>query len=124
METMLPNTASANGILTITASMGQEIYADSVMIGKLNLLLRNIIQRYKVAPDKFELGGFSAGGTISLRYVELCKESPSTFPVNPVAVFAVDSPIDIIDLWSLHYQFYPGSNRTLFEAGKINSLIR
>ncbi len=53
-----------------------------------------------VAPDKFVIGGFSAGGMISLRYVELCKEHPTKYSVNPRAVFAVDSPVDLIDLWS------------------------
>ncbi|HYE55351.1 MAG TPA: hypothetical protein VD996_10920, partial [Chitinophagaceae bacterium] len=76
-----------------------KIYADSAVIGKLNRILRDVIQRYKVRPDQFVMGGFSAGGTIALRYVELCKESPSRYPVNPGAVFAVDSPVDIIDLW-------------------------
>jgi hypothetical protein len=100
VESMLPNIAYANGILTVAAAMGQKIYADSAVIGKLNLLLKDVIKRYNVAPDKFVIGGFSAGGTIALRYVELCKESPSTYPVNPRAVFAVDSPVDLIDLWT------------------------
>ncbi len=100
VESMLPHIAYANGILTVAASMGQKVYADSAVILKLNLLLRDVIQRYKVAPNKFVFGGFSAGGTISLLYVELCKESPSEYPVNPRAVFAIDSPVDLIHLWS------------------------
>lgn len=98
-ESMLPNTAYANGFLTIAAAMGDKMYADSAVIGKLNLILRDVLQRYPVARDKFVIGGFSAGGTIALRYVELCKESPFSYPVNPRAVFAVDSPVDLIDLW-------------------------
>ncbi|MDB5230179.1 MAG: hypothetical protein JWN76_984 [Chitinophagaceae bacterium] len=101
IESMLPNIAYANGILTVAATMGQKVYADSAVIGKLNLLLRDVIKRYNVSPDKFVIGGFSAGGTISLRYVELCKESPSKYPVYPRAVFTVDSPVDLIDLWGL-----------------------
>jgi pimeloyl-ACP methyl ester carboxylesterase len=100
VESMLPNVAYANDILTVAVAMGEKIYADSVVIGKLNLLLRDAIKRYKVPPDKFVIGGFSAGGTIALRYAELCKESPSKYPINPKAVFAVDSPVDIIDLWN------------------------
>lgn len=100
VESMLPNVAYANGILTVAAAMGNKIYADSAVIGKLNLLLKDVIQRYNVPANKFVVGGFSAGGTIALRYVELCKESPSKYPVNPRAVFAVDAPVDLIDLWN------------------------
>jgi pimeloyl-ACP methyl ester carboxylesterase len=100
VESKLPSIAYANGILTVAASMGQKIYADSAVIGKLNLLLQDVVQRYHVNRDKFVLGGFSAGGTIALRYVELCKENPLKYPINPKAVFTVDSPVDIIDLWS------------------------
>ena len=100
VESMLPNIAFANGILTVAAAIGPKIYADSAVIDKLNMILTDVVKRYKVAPDKFVIGGFSAGGTISLRYAELCKEAPSKYPINPRAVFAVDSPVDIIDLWT------------------------
>jgi dienelactone hydrolase len=100
VESKLPNIAAANGILTIAASMGPKIYADSNVINKLNLLLQDVMQRYHVSRDKFVLGGFSAGGTIALRYVELCKEFPSKYPIHPRAVFTIDSPVDIIELWS------------------------
>lgn len=99
VESMLPNVAFANGILTVSVSMGQKVYADTAVIKKLNSLLKDVVRRFKVAPDKFIVGGFSAGGTISLRYAELCKAFPSEYPVNPSAVFAVDSPVDLIDLW-------------------------
>lgn len=99
-ETKLHNTACVNNILTVGIGLGEKIYADSTVIQKINLLLKDVVQRYKVPADKFVIGGFSAGGTISLRYAELCKESPSKYPINPKAVFAIDSPVDIIDLWS------------------------
>lgn len=98
-ETKLQNVAYVNDILTVAIAMGNKIYADSIVIENLNILLKDVVKRYKIQPDKFVIGGFSAGGTISLRYVERCKETPSIFPVNPRAVFAVDSPVDIIDLW-------------------------
>lgn len=99
-ESMLPNVAYANGIATVAVGMGEKLYADSAVIGRLNLILQDVRQRLGVPADKFVMGGFSAGGTISLRYVERCKEAPAKFPVNPRAVFAIDSPVDIIDLWS------------------------
>lgn len=100
VESMLPQVAYANNILTVAAGMGEKIYADSSVISKLNAITRDVIRRYGVAADKFVIGGFSAGGTISLRYAELCKENPSKYPIRPRAVFAVDSPVDLIDLWN------------------------
>lgn len=99
-ESKLPNVAYVNEILTVAVAMGNKIYADSSVINNLNLVLKDVLQRYKVQADKFVIGGFSAGGTISLRYTELCKEFPSKYPINPKAVFAIDSPVDIIDLWN------------------------
>jgi hypothetical protein len=99
-ESKLPNAAYGNNVLTISACMGQKIYADSAVINKLNLLLSDIKKRFTVGADQFVIGGFSAGGTITLRYTELCKEWPTKYPVHPKAVFTVDSPVDLIDLWT------------------------
>ncbi len=99
VESHLPQAAFANGFLTVCAAMGEKIYADSVVIGRMNRILEDVKQRYRVPANQFVIGGFSAGGTISLRYAELCKEAPSRYPANPAAVFAVDSPVDLIDLW-------------------------
>ncbi|RYY55564.1 MAG: hypothetical protein EOO09_10130 [Chitinophagaceae bacterium] len=98
-ESKLPAQAVANGIITIVMAMGPKIYSDSVVTGKITMLLNDVMQRFKVSPQKFAIGGFSAGGTIALRYAELCHASPGSFPILPGAVFAVDSPVDIIDLW-------------------------
>lgn len=75
-ETKIPVTAAANGYLVIVAAMGPKIYADSIVVNKLNLLMNDVKKRYKVSADQFLLGGFSAGGTIALRYTELAKEAP------------------------------------------------
>jgi pimeloyl-ACP methyl ester carboxylesterase len=98
-ETKLHNTAFNNNILTLIIPFGNKIYADEPTINGINRALSDSIKRFRLSKDKFVIGGFSAGGTIALRYAELCKESPSQFPINPKAVFAIDSPVDIINLW-------------------------
>ena len=98
-ESRLPFSGYEKGILTVSAAMGEKIYADSSVIHKLNRILNDVIKKYKVSRNQFVIGGFSAGGTIALRYTELCKENPSDYPVDPKAVFTVDSPVDIIALW-------------------------
>jgi hypothetical protein len=101
VESKLPEVAYANNILTIAVVMGEKIYADSAVISSLNSLLRDVMRRYNVRSDKFVIGGFSAGGTISLRYAELCKEFPSRYPIQPQGVFSIDGPVDLIDLWKV-----------------------
>jgi hypothetical protein len=97
-ETKLHNVAFSNNILTLIVPFGNKIYADPPTISNINRALTDSIKRMHVSPDKFVIGGFSAGGTIAMRYVELCKEKPELFPVKPQAVFTIDSPIDLVDL--------------------------
>ncbi len=98
-ETKLHNTAYSNNILTVIIPFGDKIYADGPTISNINRALEDSIKRFGIAKNKFIIGGFSAGGTIALRYTELCNESPSSFPIEPKAVFTIDSPIDLFDLW-------------------------
>ncbi len=98
-ETKLPNVAYANNILTICFAAGFKLYADPKVQAEITAILKDVIARYKVRADKFIFGGYSAGGTIALRYTELCNQYPSRFPVRPKGVFLVDSPIDIFTLW-------------------------
>jgi hypothetical protein len=98
-ETKLQNVAYANNILTVFYAAGNKLYADSVTQVKLTRVLNDVITRYKVKSDAFVLGGYSAGGMIAMRYVELCNEFPNKFPIQPRAIFTVDSPIDIFTIY-------------------------
>lgn len=94
------NTAYANGILTIAIAGGEKIYADEDVIERLNRGLAAFIQSNPgVATNQFVMGGFSAGGTISLRYAEYAVEYPNAVPIALKGVFTVDSPIDLGDIW-------------------------
>jgi pimeloyl-ACP methyl ester carboxylesterase len=98
-ETKLYNVACANDFLTVCIPTGINLYADSSVIKTTNEILSEIIKTYKVKKDQFILGGHSSGGTIILRYAELCKEKPLDYPISPKAVFTVDSPVDILGLY-------------------------
>ena len=98
-ETKLHNVAFANNILTIFYAGGNKLYADSITQIKLSKVIKDILTRYKVNPNTFVLGGFSAGGMIAMRYVELCNEFPDKFPIQPKGIFTVDSPIDIFTIY-------------------------
>jgi hypothetical protein len=97
-ETKLHNIAYRHSILTVGIGIRLKISADKSVVATLDSIMNDIKQRFQVPADKFVLGGMSAGGTIALRYAEYCKSDPAKYPINPKAVFAIDSPIDMIDL--------------------------
>ena len=98
-ETQIPNIAYANNILTIIVAGGDKIYVDETVNQHLNRTMKDALERYNIPKDKVVIGGFSAGGTIALRYTEKCLESPEQYPIQPSAVFTVDSPVDLFELW-------------------------
>ncbi len=99
-ESKIHNVAYANGILTIAIAGGRKLYLDDAVTEKLNKALAYIKNRYNLTKDKFVIGGFSAGGTISLRYSEYCFENETKAPIEPKGVFTVDSPVDLFDIWN------------------------
>jgi hypothetical protein len=98
-ETKIHNTAWVNDILVIGIPTGARLYADKEIIQYLNRVLTEIAIKYKLRKEQFAIGGMSSGGTIAIRYAELCHEKPNDFPVSPSVVFDVDSPIDLIGLY-------------------------
>jgi hypothetical protein len=113
-ETKLHNVAFANNILTVMASMNQKVVADTVAVNRLSMIIRDIITRFSVDTSKFVLAGYDYAGNIVLRYTELTYEQPSQFPVQPKAVFTIDSPVDLFGVWrwcerQIKKNFYPPS---------------
>ncbi|MDQ3046765.1 MAG: hypothetical protein M3R27_04390 [Bacteroidota bacterium] len=98
-ETKLHNVAFANNILTIFYAGGNKLYADSLTQLKITKVIEDVITRYKVKKNTFVLGGYSAGGMLAMRYVELCNQFPDKFPIQPKGIFTVDSPIDIFTIY-------------------------
>ncbi|CAN5265188.1 hypothetical protein BH11BAC6_BH11BAC6_17730 [soil metagenome] len=98
-ETKLHNIACTNDILTVCLPEGLHLYADTATVSLISNVLSDVATSYKVKKDQFVFGGFSAGGSILLRYAELCKEHPENYPVSPKAVFTVDSPVDLLGLY-------------------------
>jgi hypothetical protein len=97
-ETKLPNTASGNELLTIMASMGTGLWADSISVERINHILTDVIGRFSADTAKFAIGGLGYAGDIALRYTEMCYEKPMKFPVLPKAVFAINCPVDLTGL--------------------------
>ncbi|TBW25890.1 hypothetical protein [Gramella sp. KN1008] len=99
-ESMLPYRAIANNFLVIAIAGGDTVFASESVRDNLNTAFSRILKKYPELKDKkWSMGGFSAGGSIALRYVEYCNEKAANCPVKFKALFSVDSPVDLVDLW-------------------------
>lgn len=107
-------------MITVFCGAGNKLYADSITVLKLSAIFKEVLKRYRVKPDRFILGGFSAGGMIAMRYTERCLESPSDFPIQPRGLFLVDSPIDIFTI----YEQLEESARTRYSAIAVEEAER
>lgn len=98
-ESKLPSMAAENNILVIAFAGGRKIYADKGVVANFDKILIDASDRFELQDKNWAIGGFSAGGTLALRYTEFCYEFPDDHPVKPDAAFTVDSPIDLFGLW-------------------------
>jgi hypothetical protein len=113
-ETSLHNVAYANGLLTVVASTKQKLYADSSAVNRISALLKDIVGRFRADTSRFALAGYDEAGSIALRYTELTYEQGKGFPVQPKAVFGIDTPVDIAGLWhwseaQIKKNYWPGA---------------
>ncbi len=100
-ETELDEVAYANNILVILISTGNKLYADDMMLDKINNILNDVKQKFSIDSQKVCVGGFSAGGTVAMRYVEKSIENNGFYPVTPKALFLVDAPIDVFRTYEM-----------------------
>jgi hypothetical protein len=113
-ETKLHNVAFVNNLLMVVASTKQKLYADSGTVNRINTILKDVIKRYSADTSVFALAGYDEAGGIALRYTELAYEHTSLFPLQPKAVFCIDTPVDLFGLWhwsesQIKKNYWPGS---------------
>lgn len=113
-ETRLHSVAYANDLLTIYVSMGKKLYADTAAVNRINKIVKDLQARFSIDPARVALAGFGYSGNIALRYTELANEHAAAYPLHPRAVFAVDTPVDIVGLWhwcerQIRKNYYPGT---------------
>lgn len=99
-ETLIPAALCERGIMAVVVGFGQRMYADSLVTATLDEATAAVQERYHLECACIALGGFSIGGAIALRYAEQCHEQPERHPLLPKAVFAIDAPVDLIELWN------------------------
>ncbi len=113
-ESKLQNIAYGNDLLTIVASLGPALSADSVSVYRINIILKNVISHYSADTSRFAIGALGYAGNVILRYTEMCYENPGQFPILPKAVFAMNCPVDLPGLvhWSeneIKKNYFPGN---------------
>ncbi|MBC7903882.1 MAG: alpha/beta hydrolase [Gemmatimonadaceae bacterium] len=87
--------AADQGILVIIPTFKNGISSfgfDTATQASFLEILGHIQKTQKVNGLKFYLGGFSIGGTCSIKYAELSIKN--NYPVKPSAVFVIDAPLD------------------------------
>lgn len=95
-QTDLPHQLASNGILTIIPTFQHGVLSfgvDSLSQATLNTILKDVASKHKVDQLPFYIGGFSIGGSCAVKYAELAQ-------VKPKAVFAIDPPLDIEQLYN------------------------
>ena len=95
--------AYAKGVLLMTAVLTNnylDFFMDNRILQRLDSMINEVTIKYKVPGNKIIIGGMSAAGTAAVRFAEYCSAGKSVFKCKPVALFAVDPPLDYERLYN------------------------
>jgi pimeloyl-ACP methyl ester carboxylesterase len=98
-ETQLAREAYQAGIATIIPTINGRLYLDAAGKAFLNAVLAQATATHGIAKDRVVVGGFSAGGLLALAYAEAAHQDGKSTALVPKAVFGVDCPTDLANLW-------------------------
>jgi len=101
-QTDLPIKTANKGLLSIIPTLQdgvQSFGVDYLSQMTLNQIIQEVTIKHKLSGLPFYIGGFSIGGSCAIKYAQNAK-------VKPVAVFAVDPPLDF-------ERFYQSSKRDI-----------
>ncbi|MGI4020088.1 MAG: hypothetical protein ACRYFA_01150 [Janthinobacterium lividum] len=91
------------GICTITvvptSNYLQNLTSNSLLV-TIDEMINETITKYKIQKNKIVIGGMSVAGTGAIRYVQHCFTNKSVDCIKPIAVFAIDPPLDYERLWN------------------------
>lgn len=91
----LPARLAERGVLTMVAVPDPEtLYEGDRPLMRLDSMVSDVLQRYRIPRERVAFGGFSAGGTGAVRYAQLCAEGRCRAIPRAAAVFGVDPPLD------------------------------
>ena len=101
-QTDLPEITAEFGLLTIIPIFQDGVLSfgvDSLSQQSLDNIIQDVKDKHKINDQRFFIGGFSMGGSCAIKYAE-------NAIIKPVAVFAIDPPLDF-------ERFYNSSKRDL-----------
>jgi pimeloyl-ACP methyl ester carboxylesterase len=95
-----PQYAAEAGYLTIIPALGDWsfFYIDDYSHERLKHFIDEVFRKFNLNENSFVIGGASFGGTMALQYAQKAFKDKSTLK-KPVAVFALDPPLDIERLY-------------------------
>jgi len=88
-----------NDLVVIAPTINSNFLLNKPSLDFLNEVFADASRRYPFPEKNFIIGGFSLGGLNALRYTELSYENKSTTVIQPLAVFGVDPPTDLVNLY-------------------------
>ena len=92
--------AHDNNLMVIIPSINNNLFVTPSALNFIDRVITDAVGNYKLDTQKFIFGGFSLGGMTALRYTELSVEDKSKTIVHPIAVYAIDSPLDYSRLYA------------------------
>lgn len=112
-----PALATRQGLVHVSATQSKDYFDtmfDDRILQTTDAMLGELCQKHHVSPTNVILGGFSAAGTLAVRYAEFCAEGKSAYGISPAAIFAGDPPLDYERLWqeaekSVRLDFHPAA---------------
>lgn len=99
--------AVEKNIAVIYPSVNQHIVLNSENLAFLNAVISDATKKIKISKKKFVLGGLSMGGVLAVSYAQLAVKDPTKTVLLPKAVFNVDGPADLENLykcWKLNLE--------------------
>ena len=90
-----------NNLAVLALSVNQRLTLNDEVLSFLNRSLSDAIQKYNLPKDRFIIGGFSMGGLFSIRYTELSVQDRAKTIVKPIAVYSVDGPTDLEQMYQV-----------------------
>ncbi|MBK7939120.1 MAG: alpha/beta fold hydrolase [Lewinellaceae bacterium] len=111
-ETQLPQTACQAGYTVVIPLLLRYDMEDTAFVfqSRLEVLIPELMQKYKTPEGKFILGGHSLGGNQALFYAEKAYMLSDTTLIKPDLVFGVDPPLDLKRLYNAYarsLELYP-----------------
>ncbi|MDO7849955.1 hypothetical protein Q5H92_26585 [Hymenobacter sp. M29] len=109
----LDKIAVKNNFIVIFPNIEDDDFKMTVSQKILDIVAKQIVEKYQVPKDRIFLGGLSGGGMQTITYTERAIRDKKTYFV-PKAIFALDPPLDYENMY---YRYQREVERNFSEVG-------